>query len=197
MSADPPASPQQALKRLYAGNIRFAQGKSLAINRDLKRIKAIAASQSPFAAFLGCADSRVPIEIIFDHGFGDLFVTRIAGNIASSENIGSLEFAAGVLGVKALFVLGHTACGAVTATMRGAEVPGQISGLFQYIRPAVKIAKGDLNRAVRENVRNQALVLAESSPILSRMLHRKEIAIAGGVYNLETGFVEPVEIDFA
>ncbi len=197
MSAEPPpASPQEALKRLYAGNLRFARGKSLAINRDLKRIKAIAARQTPFAAFLGCADSRVPIEIIFDQGFGDLFVARVAGNIASSENIGSLEFAAGVLGVKVLYVLGHTACGAVRATIEGAEVPGQISGLFQYIRPAVKAAGGDLNSAVRENVRNQALVLAESSPLISRMLRSNELIIAGGVYDLETGLVAPVEIEF-
>ena len=192
----PPASPGEALKRLFAGNLRFAQRESLAINRDLERIKAaVSSSQTPFAAFLGCADSRVPIEIIFDQGFGDLFVTRIAGNIASSECIGSLEFAAGVLGVRAMFVLGHTACGAVMATMQGSEVPGQISGLFQYIRPAVKVAGGDLNRAVRENVRNQALVLAESSPIISRMLQRNELAIAGGVYDLETGLVEPIEIN--
>jgi carbonic anhydrase len=183
------------LERLQSGNARFAQGKSLAINRDLKRIKAIASRQTPFAAFLGCADSRVPVEIIFDQGFGDLFVTRIAGNIASNENIGSLEFASGMLGVKALYVLGHTACGAVMATMQGTEVPGQISGLFQYIRPAVKIAGGDLDKAVRENVRNQAIVLAESSPIISRMLQRQELAIAGGVYDLQTGLVSPVDIN--
>lgn len=190
-----PASPQEALERLYAGNSRFAQGKSLAINRDLERVKAIAARQTPFAAILGCADSRVPIEIIFDQGFGDLFVTRIAGNIASNENIGSLEFGSKVLGAKVLYVLGHTACGAVTAAMQGTEVPGQISGLFQYIRPAIKFAKGDLDKAVRENVRNQALVLAESSPIISRMLQRNELAIAGGVYDLQTGIVRPVEIN--
>ena len=190
-----PANPQEAVRRLYAGNARFARGESLAINRDLNRIKSIAARQSPFAAFLGCADSRVPVEIIFDQGFGDLFVTRIAGNIASSENIGSLEFAAAVLGVKALYVLGHTACGAVAATMQGAEVPGQISGLFQYIRPAVKAAGGDLDRAVHENVRNQALVLAESSPIISRMLRHKELAIEGGIYDLQTGRVSPVELN--
>ncbi len=194
-SAPPPGCPEEALERLYAGNSRFSQGRSLAINRDLKRIQATATRQTPFAAFLGCADSRVPIEIIFDQGFGDLFVTRIAGNIASSENIGSLEFASAVLGVKALFVLGHTSCGAVTATMHGSEVPGQISGLFQYIRPAVKVAGGDLDKAVRENVRNQAFVLAESSPIISRMLQRKELAIAGGVYDLQTGLVKPVEIN--
>jgi carbonic anhydrase len=190
-----PDSPQEALERLYAGNFRFAQGKALAVNRDLERVKAIAVRQTPFAAFLGCADSRVPIEIIFDQGFGDLFVTRIAGNIASNEIIGSLEFGSQILGAKVLYVLGHTSCGAVTATMQGAEVPGQISGLFQYIRPAIKSAKGDLDKAVWENVRNQAFVLAETSPIISRMLQRNELAIAGGVYNLQTGIVMPVEIN--
>lgn len=85
-------TPEKALERLYAGNRRFASGNSLAVRRDLDHVKAVANRQTPFAAFLGCADSRVPIEIVFDQGFGDLFVTRIAGNIASNENIGSLEF---------------------------------------------------------------------------------------------------------
>lgn len=193
--AAPPTNPQEALMRLYSGNSRFAQGNSLAINRELHHVQAIAERQAPFAAFLGCADSRVPVEIVFDQGFGDLFVTRIAGNIASNENIGSLEFAVAVLGVKVLYVLGHTTCGAVAATMRGTEVPGQISGLFQYIRPAVKVAGGDLEKAVRENVRNQATVLAESSPIISRMLQRKELVIEGGVYDLQTGLVAPMAIN--
>lgn len=179
-----------------AGNQRFAAAQSLAANRDLERVKAIASRQTPFAAVLGCADSRVPVEIIFDQGFGDLFVTRIAGNIAANENIGSLEFGTQVLGARVLYVLGHSACGAVDATMRGVEVPGQISGLFQYIRPAVKLARGDMNLAVRENVRNQAMLIAESSPVISKLLQRKELIVAGGVYNLVTGIVEPVEISF-
>lgn len=189
-----PATPLEALGRLTEGNRRFANGKSLSANRDLSRVKAIATRQTPFAAFLGCADSRVPIEFVFDQGFGDLFVTRIAGNIASSENIGSLEFGTQVLGAKVLYVLGHSSCGAVAATMQGREVPGQISGLFQYIRPAVKAAKGDLDKAVRENVRNQATLLAEASPVISRMIQKNELIVAGGVYDLETGLVSPVEI---
>jgi carbonic anhydrase len=188
-----PATPQAALDRLTEGNRRFVSGRTLSIHQDMNRVKEIASRQTPFAAFLGCADSRVPIELVFDQGFGDLFVTRIAGNIASSENIGSLEFGTQILGAKVLYVLGHSACGAVAATMQGTEVPGQISGLFQYIRPAVKVAKGNMEVAVRENVRNQAQLLAESSPVISRMVQRKELIVTGGVYDLQTGLVTPVE----
>ena len=188
-----PATPEEALKVLYSGNSRFASGKSEA-NRDMTRVRAVAREQKPFAAFLGCADSRVPIEIVFDQGFGDLFVTRIAGNVASSENIGSLEFGTQVLGAKVLYVLGHTECGAVNATMKGTDVPGQISGLFQYIRPAVKTSGGDLNKAVRENVRNQAILLAEASPVISKMIQRKELIVAGGIYDLGTGVVTAIDL---
>ena len=190
-----PATPEEALKSLYSGNSRFASGKSGA-DRDINRVRAVAREQKPFAAFLGCADSRVPIEIIFDQGFGDLFVTRIAGNVASSENIGSLEFGTLVLGAKVLYVLGHTECGAVSATMKGTDVPGQIRGLFQHIRPAVKAAKGDLNKAILENVRNQANLLAEASPVISKMVQRKELIVAGGIYDLATGTVTPVSVGF-
>ena len=188
-----PTTLKGSLELLYEGNRRFANGKSVA-NRDLARVRAVAKEQKPFAAFLGCADSRVPIEIIFDQGFGDLFVTRIAGNIASSENIGSLEFGTQILGARVLFVLGHTFCGAVNATMQGVEVPGQISGLFQYIRPAVKKAQGDLGKAIEENVRNQATLLAEASPVISKMIQRRELIVAGGIYDLHTGLVSPVDI---
>ena len=135
----------------------------------------------------------VPIEIVFDQGFGDLFVTRIAGNVACSENIGSLEFGIRILGAKVLYVLGHTLCGAVQATIKGDEVPGQISGLFQYIRPAIR-NQPDLAAAVTQNVRNQALLLAESSPVIGRLLKAGELIIAGGVYDLKTGLVTPVEL---
>lgn len=185
--------PAEALKKLYEGNQRFAAGKPLAENRDMDRVRALAAGQKPFAAFLGCADSRVPIEIVFDQGFGDVFVTRIAGNVACSENIGSLEFGTRILGARVLYVLGHTECGAVQATLKGDEVPGQISGLFQYIRPAVRQAP-NLTAAVHQNVRNQALLLAESSPVIGKLIREKELIIAGGVYDLKTGIVTPVEL---
>jgi len=190
-----PESPQAALKLLEEGNQRFAAGKSLATHRDIERVREVAPRQTPFAAFLGCADSRVPIEIVFDQGFGDLFVTRIAGNVATSEVIGSLEFGTLILGAKVLYVLGHTDCGAVTATLKAEEVPGQISGLFQHIRPAVKAAKGDLRRSIEENVRNQAQLIAESSPVIRRLLRDKKLHVAGGVYDLVSGIVTPVRIE--
>jgi carbonic anhydrase len=142
-----PQTPEEAMKLLIDGNRRFAEGKTISSNREMSRVREVANGQKPFAAFLGCADSRVPIEIVFDQGFGDLFVTRIAGKVASIENIGSLEFGTKIPGAKVLYVLGHTRCGAVSATMKGDEVPGQIIGLFQHIRPAVKAANGDLDRA--------------------------------------------------
>ncbi len=191
------ASPAESLAYLYAGNERFVSGNLLPKHRDIERVKQVAQQQKPFAAFLGCADSRVPIEIVFDQGFGDLFVTRIAGNIASSENIGSLEFGTAVLGAKVIYVLGHSNCGAVAATLNGKDVPGQISGLFQYIRPAVKESGGSLDKAVELNVRNQAIILAESSPVITKLIREKKLIVAGGIYDLSSGKVTPVEIPIA
>lgn len=185
--------PKEALALLYAGNQRFAAGKPEAPHRDLERLKEVAPAQRPLAAVLGCADSRVPIEIVFDQGFGDLFVTRIAGNVSTPEITGSLEFGAAVLGTKVLYVLGHTNCGAVTAAVKGEEVPGQISSLFYHIRPAVRVANGDVAAAVRENVHHQMDVLREASPLLARLVKQGKIVVAGGVYDLATGKVVPVE----
>lgn len=122
-------------------------------------------------------------------------MTRIAGNVATSENIGSLEFGTQVLGAKVLFVLGHTSCGAVAATMKRDPVPGQISSLFQYIRPAVRNAGGDLDQAVSTNVRLQAQTLAEASPVIAQRIREGRLLIAGGVYDLATGLVKPVSLD--
>lgn len=187
-------SPRQALDFLQAGNARFVAGRSAAPNRDIERLREVAPRQTPFAAFLGCADSRVPIEIVFDQGFGDLFVTRIAGNVAATENIASLEFATQVLGAKVLYVLGHTSCGAVTAAAQAAPVPGQISALFQHIRPAVRAAKGDVAAAIRENVKLQAQTLVEASTVISALVADGKVLVAGGIFDLQTGKVETVEI---
>ncbi|QDU23697.1 carbonic anhydrase [Urbifossiella limnaea] len=187
-------SPAEALALLYAGNERFAAGRPAAPHRDLSRLRAVAPAQKPFAAFLGCADSRVPVEIVFDQGFGDLFVTRIAGNVSTPEVTASLEFATEVLGAKVLFVLGHTACGAVTAAVRAEPVPGSISSLFYHIRPAVRTAGGDVEAAVRENVRNQMDVLREASPVIARLVRGGRLDVAGGVYDISTGRVSPVEL---
>lgn len=192
-----PASldPRAALDFLYTGNRRFVAGETLAPNRDMARLREVAPRQTPFAAFLGCADSRVPIEIIFDQGFGDLFVTRIAGNVAATENIASLEFATQVLGAKVLYVLGHTSCGAVAAAVQAQPVPGQISALFQHIRPAVRAAKGDVAAAVRENVRLQAQTLVEASPVIAALVKAGTVLVAGGIFDLESGRVDPVGLE--
>lgn len=187
-------SPKEALEFLGAGNARFTAGRSAAPHRDIERLREVAPRQTPFAAFLGCADSRVPIEIVFDQGFGDLFVTRIAGNVAATENIASLEFATQVLGVKVLYVLGHTSCGAVAAAAKAEPVPGQISALFQHIRPAVRAAKGDVAAAVRENVKIQAQTLVEASTVISSLVSSGKVVVAGGIFDLESGRVEPVDL---
>lgn len=187
-----PQSPAEALDLLYSGNSRFVAGKALSPHRNLERLREVAAQQKPFAAFLGCADSRVPIEIVFDQGFGDLFVTRVAGNVATGEEIASLEFGTKVLGAKVLYVLGHTSCGAVTAAMKGEPVPGQISTLFRHIQPAVRAAKNDLQKATEENVRIQMSILAESSPVIAELIKQNLLVVAGGVFDLATGRVTPV-----
>ncbi len=192
--APAPDTPAEALAALVEGNRRFIDGRTIAPHRDFGRLREIAPKQTPFAAFLGCADSRVPIEIVFDQGFGDLFVSRIAGNIAVAEQIASLEFGTAVLGAKVLYVLGHTSCGAVSATMAGAEVPGQISALYYHIRPATRAAKGDLNKAIIENVRNQAMSLRDGSTVISKLVKEKKLLVAGGVYDLDTGKVTEVEL---
>lgn len=193
-AAEPYASPAEALAALYKGNERFVRGEVMAPNRNMARLKEVAGGQKPFAAFLGCADSRVPVEIVFDQGFGDVFVTRIAGNVADPAIIGSLEFGVEVLGAQVLYVLGHTKCGAVSATMTASDVPGQISTLYQHIRRAAKESRGDLNAAIRRNVEIQAEILTEASPVIAKRLKAGALLIAGGVYDLDTGKVTPVSL---
>ncbi|MCG3201511.1 MAG: Carbonic anhydrase [Gammaproteobacteria bacterium] len=188
-------TPERALARLYAGNRRFAAGHILAPRRNIEQLQRVASGQRPFAAFLGCADSRVPVEIVFDQGFGDIFVARVAGNIASAEVVGSLEFASEVLDVKVIYVLGHTACGAVSATVKGEEVPGLISSLFYHIKPAVRAAGGDPQRSIVENARIQAQLLAETSPVLAKRVRAGLLVVAAGVYDLASGLVAPVDLD--
>jgi carbonic anhydrase len=193
-SAPGDLTPEQALAQLYDGNRRFVAGDLTSPTRNMARLKEVAPKQAPFAAFLGCADSRVPIEIVFDQGFGDLFVTRVAGNIATPEVIGSLEFGTAVLGAKVLYVLGHSACGAVAATAKGDAVPGQISSLYYHIRPAVKAAGGDVPKAIEQNVRMQAELLAEGSPVIAGLVKEGKLKVAGGVYDLSSGRVTPVTL---
>jgi carbonic anhydrase len=187
-------TPEEALERLARGNERFVSRGVKAPRRDVDYIKEIASNQKPFAAFLGCADSRVPVEIVFDQGFGDLFVTRVAGNVVNAEIVGSLEFAAEILGVKIIYVLGHTYCGAVTATIRGGEAPGLISSIFHRIKPAAKAMNNDLDKTVVENARSQAEIIAETSPVIYRKIREGKLIVVAGVYDVNTGVVTRVDL---
>eukprot|EP00457_Paulinella_chromatophora_P015926 gb/GEZN01016632.1/.p1 GENE.gb/GEZN01016632.1/~~gb/GEZN01016632.1/.p1 ORF type:complete len:246 (-),score=31.70 gb/GEZN01016632.1/:97-801(-) len=189
----PPPDPAQAMQYLREGNERFVKGQTLAPNRSLERLQQTKGGQAPFAAFLSCADSRVPVEIVFDQGFGDLFITRVAGNIVTTEVIASLEFGTAVLGSKVLYVLGHTKCGAVAATSAGAAVPGVISALYYSIAPACKAHPGNVEAATIENVKNQTQALAVS-PVIADLVKNKKLIIAGGVYDLATGKVTEVPL---
>lgn len=188
-------TPDAALKSLMDGNKRFVDRKRTSPNQDFPRLTEIAKDQKPFAAILGCADSRFPSEIIFDQGFGDLFVCRVAGNVATPEEIGSLEFGTLVLGAKVLVVVGHKRCGAVDATLKGAQVPGQIGSLLDSIKPAVESSKdqpGDrLENAVKANVVLQAKRL-KASPVISKLIEENKLKIVGGYYDLDTGVVSIV-----
>ena len=184
-----PPSPDRALRRLMDGNRRFVSGEAEAPRRSLERVRELSGGQSPYAAILGCADSRVPVEILFDEGFGDLFTVRVAGNVATPEEIASLEYAVGVLGAQVVLVLGHTGCGAVTAALEGKAVPGQISSLFQHIAPAVPRGTA-VSDGVALNVRHQVSVLTRSSPVLAEAMAAGNVAVRGAVYDLADGSVK-------
>jgi carbonic anhydrase len=183
-----PETPQQALDLLAKGNQRFVAQNLISFKEDLDILKAHSEDhQEPFAAVLSCADSRVPVELVFDQSIGHLFVVRVAGNIATPDTIGSLEYGAAVLGVKALLVLGHTNCGAVKATIAGKAVPGQISTLYQYIHPAIAGSGGNLTTAIRQNASLQASVLSEASPVLADLVKQKKLAISAALYDVGSG----------
>lgn len=193
-------SPDEALKRLMEGNERFVSGTTAA-DRSVRRLRELESKQTPFASILACSDSRVPPEILFDQGFGDLFVARVAGNIATSEVIGSIEFGTRVLGSSLLMVLGHTACGAVSATVKMGEVPGQIGSLFPYIHPAAdEIAdqtpgEGEppVPAVIVENVRHQVEILREASPVMAALTREGKLKVVGGMFHFGTGRVEIID----
>jgi len=184
-----PLTPNEALDRMMAGNGRFVRGETTEPRRTLARVQELSAGQSPYAAILGCADSRVPVELLFDEGFGDLFTVRVAGNVATPEEIASLEYAVAALGSQVVMVLGHSSCGAVTAAVEGNPVPGQISSLFQHIAPNVP-AGSTIDQAVRANARHQAAVLRGASPVMRDALAAGTLVIQPAIYSLENGRVE-------
>jgi carbonic anhydrase len=194
------ATPDAAVGLLTEGNARYVANQPR--QRDFSAGRASTAlGQAPFAAILGCADSRVAPELAFDQNPGDLFVVRVAGNFVTPEGLGSLEFGAAVLGVKAIMVLGHTSCGAVKATVtalqKGNTLPGHIAGLVRAmkpgIEPALKQSGADLEqRAVVANVRYNVERLRTATPILAEMVAKKQLRVVGGVYDLATGKVSLV-----
>jgi carbonic anhydrase len=189
------STPDLAVNALYQGNKRFSLQKTQQPNRGSFRLREVAKGQKPFAAILGCADSRVPTEIIFDQGLGDLFVVRVAGNIATAEEIGSLEFGTLVLGAKVIMVLGHGRCGAVDAAIQGNLVPGKIGSILDKIKPAVNATAGQtgdrLMKTTIANVKNQMAEL-QSSPVIADLVKAGKLKIVGGVYDLDTGVVTSV-----
>ena len=183
-------SPEAALGQLMDGNRRFAEGRMTSFAEDLELLKAkTAEGQEPFAAVLSCADSRVPVELIFDQTIGHIFVTRVAGNIAASAVIASLEYGAAVLGTRVIVVLGHANCGAVKASIEAKAVPGQISGLYPYIRHAVDQVGADLDGAIKANARIQAGLLRQSSPVLAEQIKQNRLKVVAGFYDLASGIV--------
>jgi carbonic anhydrase len=187
-------SPDAALQELLDGNKRFTSRSLTACEHDLTILKQnTIEKQEPFAAVLSCADSRVPVELVFDQSIGHIFVNRIAGNIATSEMIASLEYGAGVLGTKVILVLGHGGCGAVKATIQAKEVPGQISALFPHIQPAVDQAGPNLEAATKANAKIQAALLRQSSTVISGLVKEKKLKVVAGYYDIGTGAVSMLE----
>ncbi|MCH8158084.1 MAG: carbonic anhydrase [Nitrospinae bacterium] len=186
--------PDGSLQKLIEGNRRYVEGKSTHPHQDTNRRREVASGQTPFAAVLSCSDSRVPPEILFDCGLGDLFVVRVAGNIINDEILGSLEYATEHLGVSLIVVLGHQRCGAVQAAVEGGTVHGHIGSLIRAILPAVSQSEdkpGDrVDNAVRENIKLTTGNMKSGSHVLEEMLAEGKLEIAGAYYNLDSGEVE-------
>jgi carbonic anhydrase len=187
-------SPDAALRQLMDGNQRFMARRLTLDQEDLAILRQnTAEKQEPFAAVLSCADSRVPVELVFDQSIGHVFVTRVAGNVATSEVIASLEYGAAVLGTKAILVLGHGNCGAVKATIEGKAVPGQISTLYPHIRPAVDQAGSNLEAATKANAKIQAALLRQASTVISGLVKESKLKVVAGYYDIASGSVTLLE----
>jgi carbonic anhydrase len=188
-------TPDAAIQRLKDGNARFVKGKLL--NRDLrKQVRETSSGQYPFATVLSCMDSRTSSELLFDQGIGDIFNARLAGNIASDEVLGSLEFASKVAGSKLIAVIGHTSCGAIKGAVDDVKL-GHLDSVLREIKPAVETTRAShpeppqalVDEVAAANVKHVIGVIREKSPILREMLEKGEIAIVGGMYDLKTGKV--------
>ena len=191
-------SPDDAIARLKAGNDRFTAGKSVNCNL-MEQVKETAKSQSPYAAIVGCIDSRVPPELVFDQRIGDVFCARVAGNIVNTDIIGSLEYSTKVSGAKAIVVLGHNFCGAIKSAVDGVKL-GNITALLRNFQPALAtLKKADghrdshndplVQKVAEENARLTAASLTRRSPIIRALVEAKQLKIAAAMHDITTGKV--------
>src|SRR4051812_42937039 len=187
----------RALAKLLEGNRRYAQNKEEHPDETMARRKELENEQHPFAVILSCADSRVPPELIFDQGLGDLFVIRVAGNIADSAVLGSIEYAVEHLGTKLILVLGHEKCGAVSAAVEGAHEPVPLKSLLTALQPSVEESRnmpGDkIHNCVLANARHVARQVRESEPELKELLHKEAVKVIVADYALDSGRVTILE----
>ncbi len=190
----PSVAPAEAISKLKEGNGRYTTGSLQHPGQTTERRTELAKTQHPFAGIVSCSDSRVPPEIVFDQGLGDLFVVRVAGNVINDEGLGSIEYTVDHLGTRLILVLGHQSCGAVKAARETiaakGKAPGHIESLVTAIKPAVEAtAKDDLETTVKANVKNVVKALRSSTPILKSKVDSGEIQVIGGYYSLDTGAV--------
>jgi carbonic anhydrase len=188
----PTVAPAEAISKLKEGNGRYAGGNLQHPGQTAERRVELAKSQHPFAIIVSCSDSRVPPEIVFDQGLGDLFVVRVAGNVIDDHALGSIEYAVDHLGVRLIVVLGHQSCGAVQAAKETiaakGKAPAHIQSLVTAIRPAVEATvSGDLEATVKANVKDVVRALRSSTPILKAKVDSGDVRVIGGYYSLDTG----------
>jgi carbonic anhydrase len=190
-------SADEALRRLKAGNERFAAGKATHEHQQAAWRAQVAKGQKPFAVVVCCSDSREPPEIVYDQGLGDLFVIRTAGNVVDDIGIGSIEYAVEHFDTRLIVVLGHSQCGAVDAAVSGGEAHGHIRAVVDAIKPAVDKVKNEpgnrIENAVRSNVRETVERLRTTGPLLPDRIKAGKLKIVGECYDLERGRIEPVE----
>ena len=199
-SAGAGISAVEATRILKEGNDRYVEGKARHPHQGRERRALTSAQgQHPLATVLTCSDSRVPPEIIFDQGIGDIFVVRVAGNVAATDEIGSIEYAVDHLNTPLVVVMGHTQCGAVSAVLKGAKLPPNIAALTEPIKPAVAQAKADhpgaakdvlLNAAITDNVWQAIADMLEQSPIIREKVKAGQVKVVGAVYDIDTGKVK-------
>lgn len=184
-------TPDSALQALVEGNQRFSQDKSLHPDRTSERRQELTATQTPFATILGCSDSRVSPEIIFDQGIGDLFIVRVAGNVVGPLELDSIEYSVLYLHASLIVVLGHENCGAIKAVLEGNTK--DIEAVADLLKPAAEATKKQKSNRLENTIKTNATMVAEQlkkSPVLKRFIDQKKLAIVDGYYDFHTGKVE-------